>query len=104
MTTRRIFLKNVSQILAVSAVGLPVASRAAAAKLEENDPQAMALGYKDDTKQVDQSKFPNHNAAQRCGDCQLYQGGTAANGPCTIFSGKIVEANGWCSAYTKKTG
>lgn len=103
MTSRRIFLKNVSQILAVSAAGLPVASRAAAAKVEENDPQAMALGYKDDTKQVDQAKYPNHNVAQHCGDCQLYQGGAAPSGPCTIFAGKTVEATGWCAAYAKKS-
>jgi anaerobic selenocysteine-containing dehydrogenase len=104
MTSRRIFLKSISQIAAVSVVGLPLASQAAAAKVDEKDPQAAGLGYKDDTKQVDKKKFPTHDVSQTCGNCQLYQGGSAASGPCLIFSGKAVEAAGWCSAYTKKAG
>lgn len=104
MSSRRIFLKCISQIAAISAVGLPLASQAAMTKVDENDPQAMALGYKDDTKQVDAKKFPNHDVSQSCGKCQLYQGGNAASGPCPIFAGKTVEATGWCSAYSKKAG
>jgi hypothetical protein len=104
MTTRRFFLKSVSPFIVVSAIGLPLTSRAAAAKVEEQDPQAAALGYKNDTTQVDNKKYPAHDVAQHCGNCQLYQGGTAASGPCLIFAGKTVEATGWCSAYSKKTG
>jgi hypothetical protein len=104
MTSRRIFLKNISQIAAVSAIGLPLAARAAdAPKVDEKDPQAMALGYKNDTKQVDKSKFPTHDPSQHCAGCQLFQGAAgAASGPCPIFSGKAVAAEGWCSAYVKK--
>lgn len=102
MTNRRIFLKNVSQVLAISAVGLPIVSRAEAPKVDENDPQAASLGYKADTKQVDSKKFPSHDNTQSCGNCQLYLGGTAASGPCPIFTGKTVEATAWCSAYSKK--
>jgi anaerobic selenocysteine-containing dehydrogenase len=104
MTSRRIFLKSISQIAAVSVVGLPLASQAAVAKVDEKDPQAAALGYKDDTKQVDKQKYSTHDVSQTCGNCQLYQGGGAASGPCPIFSGKTVEATGWCSAYTKRAG
>lgn len=104
MTSRRIFLKSISQITAVSMVGLPLASQAAVAKVDEKDPQAAALGYKDDTKQVDKQKFASHDVNQACGNCQLYQGGSAASGPCPIFAGKTVEATGWCSAYSKKAG
>jgi hypothetical protein len=105
MTTRRIFLKGISQIAAISAVGLPLSSYAATAKVDEKDPQAMALGYTDNTSQVDPKKFPKHDAAQHCGNCQLFQGTAgAASGPCPIFAVKTVEAAGWCNAYTKKAG
>jgi High potential iron-sulfur protein len=98
---RRTFIMQV--VAAGSAV---VASRAMAqttAKLEETDPQAVALGYTHDTKKVDAKKFPKHVAAQKCNNCQLYQGkGNDPWGPCQLFPGKQVAANGWCSAWVKK--
>jgi hypothetical protein len=27
-----------------------------------------------------------------------------ASGPCSLFAGKHVTANGWCSAWVKKAG
>lgn len=75
------------------------------AKLAESDPQAVALGYKDDTTRVDQKKYPNHQTAQVCSGCQFYQGTAKdALAPCTIFAGKKVAAKGWCSSYIKKVG
>lgn len=64
-------------------------------KVDPNDPQAKALSY------VHES--PNANTV--CANCQLYTG--AANtawGPCAIFPGKEVAADGWCSAWVKKAG
>jgi hypothetical protein len=74
-------------------------------KLEESDPQALALSYKSDTSKVDAKKFPNHAASQSCASCQLFQGkaGDAAGG-CPLFAGKQVAATGWCSAWVKKAG
>ena len=90
----------------LSAAALVPASRAAAQgapKLAENDPQAVALGYKADTTKVDQAKYPQHTAAQVCGGCNFYQGKPAdPMAPCQIFGGKQVAAKGWCSAYSKK--
>jgi hypothetical protein len=108
MNTRRIFLKSISGFAAASAVGIPIesmaqAAKAPAAKLSESDPQAVALGYVDDTSRADQKKFPKHAASQQCSGCQLFQGqATDATGPCTIFAGKQVAAKGWCSAWVKK--
>jgi hypothetical protein len=77
----------------------------AQAKVDEKDPQAVALGYVDDTKRADTKKFPKHSPDQKCAGCQLFTGKAgAATGPCTIFAGKLVAANGWCSAWTKKAG
>lgn len=97
---RRIFL---AQAVACSAVVATGASAQGAPKLDEADPQAVALGYKNDTTKVDDKKFPKHTAEQKCNGCQLYQGkATDATAPCAIFGGKSVTANGWCSAWVKK--
>lgn len=97
---RRIFLVQAAACSALVATG---ASAQGAAKLDEADPQAVALGYKADTTKVDAKKFPKHTNEQKCNNCQLYQGKAAdATAPCAIFGGKSVAANGWCSAWVKK--
>lgn len=62
--------------------------------LAEDDPMAMALGY----------KVTSEIAEQKCSNCQLYQGqdGDEA-GPCAIFPGKQVAADGWCKSWVVKT-
>lgn len=103
MSNRRVFLKSLSQIAAASAMGVTITARAEMPKLDEKDPQAIALGYKNDTSKADNTKFPKHTVAQQCSNCQLFQGKAAdAWGPCPIFAGKQVSSKGWCSAYTKK--
>jgi hypothetical protein len=98
---RRVFLLQSAAIAA--GASLSSLARAQAAKLEESDPQAAALGYVADSSKANQAKYPAHTAAQMCGNCQLYQGkATDASGPCPIYSGKLVAAKGWCSAYSKK--
>jgi hypothetical protein len=37
------------------------------------------------------------------GDEQFCQAGQAA-GPCPLYAGQQVSAQGWCSAYVKKAG
>jgi hypothetical protein len=101
-TTRRTFMMQVaagSTALAASRV----MAQAAAPKLDEKDPQAVALGYVSDSTKVDAKKFPKHTAEQKCGTCQLYTGkGKDPMGPCSLFAGKQVTAGGWCSAFVKK--
>jgi hypothetical protein len=98
-TNRRVFMMQVAA--GSSAV---IASQAMAqAKVDEKDPQAVALGYVADTKKVDAKKYPKHAAAQKCSNCQLYTGKAAdAWGGCSLFPGKQVAGPGWCSAYIKK--
>ncbi|MEP7138793.1 MAG: high-potential iron-sulfur protein [Caldimonas sp.] len=96
---RRIFLLQ----LAACSAAVPLGAHAQPARVEENDPQAVALGYKHDTTKVDGKKYPKHDAAQKCSNCQLFQGKpTDASGPCPLFGGKLVAGNGWCSAWVKK--
>lgn len=100
MTNRRRFLK-----VAAGAAGMaslrPVFAQAA--RLEETDPQAVALGYRHDATKVDAKKYPTWSLERACGKCQLFQGQTTdAWGPCAAVGGKLVNAKGWCVAWVKK--
>lgn len=96
--TRRTFFMTLaagSSILATTAQ--------AQAKLNEKDPQAVALGYVADATKTDTKKFPKYAAGQVCTNCALYQGkATDAAGGCPLFAGKQVAGKGWCSAWAKK--
>lgn len=95
---RRTFMMTV----AASGAVLATAARAQA-KLEEKDPQAVALGYVQDATKADVKKYPKYAAGQNCSTCALYQGKAGdASGNCPLFAGKPVTAKGWCSAYAKK--
>jgi hypothetical protein len=98
-SNRRVFMFQ-----ALSASTAVLATQAIAqARLDEKDPQSVALGYVHDTNKVDAKKFPKHAAAQKCNNCQLYAGKPAdAWAACPIFGGKQVAGNGWCSAWVKK--
>jgi hypothetical protein len=104
MNNRRRFLCH---IVACASAPALFATRAFAAdapgKLEESDPVAAALGYKEDTTKVDAAKYPNHKASQRCDGCALYTGKAGdATGPCGAVGGKLVTAGGWCAAFVVK--
>jgi hypothetical protein len=104
---RRRFVKSLSLLAAAGfAGGLAPLHRVfaeTAAHVSESDPMAVSLGYKNDTRQVDQKKFAKHDNAQTCGKCQFYSGSAGStSGPCQIFQGKLVQASGWCSAFAPK--
>ncbi len=101
MTIRRRF------IFALPAVALALATgrnaSAQAAKLEETDAQAVALGYRHDAAKVDAKKFPTYQAGHNCANCQLFLGKPAdALGACGAVGGKLVNAKGWCVVWAKK--
>ncbi len=74
-------------------------------ELDPADPQAQALSYVADATSVDGAKFPQYKDGQACVNCALYTGGAGDEwGPCSIFPGKLVNANGWCSVYAPKPG
>lgn len=106
-TGRRHFLKLASGAV----LSIPLASRVARAEAEkvaEDDPTALALGYKHDADEVDTSAYPKRageeGAKQYCSNCQLYAGGDAEWGACPIFGGKLVKATGWCNSWVPKAG
>jgi hypothetical protein len=60
----------------------------AAEQVSPDDPQAKALHYTDNSPKK----------GQYCHNCTYYGGG-AKMGPCQIFQGKLVAAQGWCQSW-----
>jgi len=72
-------------------------------KLDEKDPQAVALGYLHDATKVDASKNPMYKEGQHCANCLQIKGNEGDEWrPCAIFPGKLVNAKGWCEVWVKK--
>ena len=98
---RRQFIKLTATGLAAApfANALLSGSAEAADMVSESDPTAAALKYKmDATKAADRK-----DKTALCSNCNFYSGKpTDANGPCTVFGGKLVAAKGWCASWAKK--
>ena len=100
MRSRRTFIVQLSLGGATLLAGLKLA-QAESSMLDEKDAQAIAVGYKDDEKKVDKTKFPTYEVGQQCVGCSLYQGKPGdASGACPLFADKLVSAKGWCNAWT----
>lgn len=95
--TRRVF-----SIIAVTPGALtPLMARAALKKVEENEPKAVAIGYRHDTAKVDRARYPKHQPSQNCANCLAYVPEKPADewGECDLMSDRLVHRNGWCSSY-----
>lgn len=72
-------------------------------RLDPADPQARALAYVHDASEVNATEQPRYEAGQLCSNCALYTGDDGeAWGPCSIFPGKLVNADGWCVTWAPK--
>jgi hypothetical protein len=71
------------------------------AKLDANEPSALALGYLENAAAVDAGKYPAFVPGSSCGNC-VHLGGTPGSDyrPCGLFPGKLVSVRGWCSGWT----
>jgi hypothetical protein len=102
-SSRRIFIAR-SLAGGCAIAGLAATARAAT-HVEETDETAAALGYRHDTRLVDQKRYPQHAEQQKCAECAFWQGTpTDAWAGCAMFGRKQVGAGGWCSAFSKKPG
>lgn len=102
LLTRRSFVQSAGAAAAFGATGLAVgrADAEQLPKVDENGPMAKALNYVHDAKTVDAAK----RASDRyCYNCALYAGGSDDDwAECSIFPGKVVAGEGWCSAWAPK--
>ena len=74
---------------------------------EATDPTAIALNYKHDATAADRAGAAKPGAPpeqQTCANCQLIQTDAGEWRPCSLFPGKLVAANGWCSSWVLKAG
>jgi hypothetical protein len=100
MTTRRNFLQKT----AAGAAGVPIANLlaleawAAEAKITEDDPMAVALGYVHDATTADRGD----NTTADCTNCFQYAATADDWGTCNIFPGKLVAGPGWCKVWVAK--
>ena len=105
-SSRRDFLVSVGTMVGAAAFAgalTPVANARELPHLTAQDPQALALHYTEDSSKIDASKNPSHIADAKCANCRLYQGSSGDPfGPCQLYLGKAVSANGWCMGYQKK--
>ncbi len=99
--SRRTFLKKLTfgiALVPIAAATLRETQAAEAPLVSTDDPTAKALKYVADVSLAKDAK-----PGSKCASCQLYQGtADSAQGPCLLFPGKAVKANGWCSSWTKK--
>lgn len=100
--SRRRFIATSSTGLLASQIPLATAD-ASLPELKEDEPIAMALGYKADAADVDTSRFPKRageqGATQFCDNCALYKDVGNGLGTCTAIRGKLVAGKGWCNAW-----
>ena len=107
--TRRKLIKGGAAAIVAVPVAL-VGMRSAGAetvelpKLTGDDPAAKALGYVGDAASIADGSEATFKAGSNCANCQLYTGGDAEYGPCSIFPGKLVSAKGWCRTWVQKAG
>ncbi|WP_064604689.1 high-potential iron-sulfur protein [Photobacterium sp. J15] len=95
--SRRKFLKlSLAGVIGMTMGGRDLLKPAHAAdlpQLAEDDPQAAALKY----------VHASPHSDKKCSNCALLQGNEGDEWrPCAIFPGKVVAAEGWCSAWAKK--
>jgi High potential iron-sulfur protein len=102
---RRRFLKLATiGIAAAPLCGACLVSRARAQeRVEEDDELAQQLGYKHDASDVDPNEWPDFQQGRICANCQLYRGAEGDEwGPCDIFGGELVAAQGWCMSWIER--
>lgn len=93
-TTRREVLKGCAYVSAAGLLGFTTTARAQE-KVDPAGPLGQSLQY------VHESPDP----AKLCSGCQLYTGAEGEEwGPCAIFPGQVVAANGYCVSWVQKAG
>ena len=53
------------------------------------------MGFRLNTEEVDQAKYPRHTNQQHCQACQLWNGADKDFGNCSFFDQAITPKNGW---------
>jgi hypothetical protein len=77
-------------------------AQAAPKKIEEGEPKAITLGYKHESANVDNKRFPKHTPGEKCNNCMAWLGKPADGwAECDLLADRLVAVGGWCSSYVK---
>ncbi len=106
---RRVFLLHaIAGTTVLAAHGAARAQAAAASAptqvasgepVKETDAYPKSMGFRINTANVDKVKFPRHEVAQKCSECQLFSGKTGDPlGTCSFFK-RPVPVDGWCRNF-----
>ena len=76
------------------------AEEAKDSRVNEDDPQAVALSYVHDASKVDATRHARFAPGQTCANCSLMRDRSSEWGPCLILGGRMVNAAGWCSVWS----
>jgi hypothetical protein len=98
--TRRVFMLHaVTAAAAVAVQGTALAEGDRPEPVKETDPYPKSMGFRLNTANVDQAKFPRHEITQKCSECQLFsRHGSEATGTCSFFK-RTVPQDGWCRNF-----
>ena len=102
MNGRRQFVLRLAPLTAAVAILPRLGHAQGLPALTETDPMALALGFKLNTADVNQAKYPKHSKDQSCANCLHFMQPGAATARCDLFN-KVVPAGGWCGGYSKRT-
>ena len=103
LNTRRTFmLQVVAGTTGLVAQSASNAQSASSDPVKETDAYPKSMGFRLNTANVDQAKFPRHEVSQKCSGCQLYSGKPDdALGTCSFFK-RQVPPGGWCRNFKPK--
>ena len=100
--SRREFFRAAGAASAAISAGFGSASLGAteSPRVSEQGPMAKALNYVHDARSVDAAK---RSSSSFCNNCALFAGNENADwSACSVFPGKLVAGEGWCSAWAPR--
>jgi hypothetical protein len=100
---RRVFILHTLVGASVMAAQAPAqAADSESGPVKETDPYPKSMGFRLNTANVDQVKYPRHTIEQHCSECQLFNGEPGdQTGTCSFFS-RVVPVTGWCRNFKQR--
>jgi hypothetical protein len=96
---RRVFMLHTLAGASVIAAAHQAHAAAETEAVKETDPYPKSMGFRLNTADVDQVKYPRHTVEQHCSQCQLFKGAAGEQtGNCSFFK-RVVPVNGWCRNF-----
>ena len=98
---RRRFLQLAIGAAAVPACTLAARRLRAQEKVDPGSELAQDVNYVEDASAA--AGHPDYEEGEYCADCTLFHAEESAEwGPCDIFGGGLVAAQGWCTAFVRR--